>query len=160
MKSFHTIAALTLALLASPVFGATCSASASGVSLGTYTPNQAAPADSAGSIVVVCTKGALDTLPMTVNYSVNINRGGSASYSPRDMTNGTNALHYNLYRDAVRINIWGDTTGGTSNVTGALVLQPTPGSATGTHTVYGRVFASQNAVPGAYADSIVVTVSY
>lgn len=160
MKSFQTIAVLCLTLLPLPVLGATCSVSATGVALGTYTPNQPAPADSAGSITVSCAKGALDTLPMTTTYSVDISRGSSSSYSPRELTSGANTLRYNLYRDAVRINIWGDTTGGTSNVTGALQLQPSPGFASATHTIHGRIFGSQNAVPGAYADSIVVTVGY
>ena len=160
MKSFLTMPILFLALLAMPVFGATCSLTATGVSFGTYIPNQAMPADSAGSVTIVCLKGVLDTLPLTVTYSININRGSSSSYSPREMTSGANTLRYNLYRDASRLNVWGDTTGGTSNVTGALQLQAPLGSASVMHTVYSRIFASQNAVPGIYADSIVVTVAY
>ena len=160
MKSFHTIAILFLALPATPVFSATCSVSSVGVSFGTYIPNQAIPADSAGSITIACVKGILDTLPMTVTYSVDISRGSSVSYSPREMTSGANALRYNVYRDALRISIWGDTTGGTANVTGMLQLLAPLGSASAAHNVYSRIFAGQNAVPGIYADSIVVTVAY
>ena len=160
MKSFLTIAILFLALLAMPVFSATCSVSSVGVSLGTYIPNQPMPADSAGSITIACVKGILDTLPMTVTYSVDISRGSSVSYSPREMTSGANTLRYNLYRDALRISIWGDTTGGTANVTGMLQLLAPLGSASGTHSIYSQIFAGQNAVPGIYADSIVVTVAY
>ena len=160
MKSFQIIAILFLAPLAMPVFGATCSLTATGVSFGTYIPNQAMPADSAGSMTIACVKGLLDTLPTTVSYSVDISRGRSSSYSPREMTSGANTLRYNLYRDASRLTIWGDTTGGTSNVTGALQLPAPLGSASVMHNVYSRIFAGQNAVPGIYADSIVVTVMY
>lgn len=151
---------LFLALLAMPVFGATCSVTATGVSFGSYIPNQAMPADSAGSMTIVCLKGVLDSLPTTVSYSIDISRGSSVSYSPREMTSGANTLRYNLYRDALRLSIWGDTTGGTSNITGALLLPAPLGSASVTHNVYSRIFAGQNAVPGIYADSIIVTVMY
>ncbi len=160
MKSFRTMAILFLAPLAMPVFGATCSVTATGVSFGTYIPNQAMPADSAGSMTIACVKGLLDSLPLTVSYSVDIGRGSSVSYSPREMTSGANTLRYNLYRDTSRLSIWGDTTGGTSNVTAALQLPAPLGSASVMHNVYSRIFAGQNAVPGIYADSIVVTVAY
>lgn len=149
-------------LLASalPATAATCSISTTGVSLGSYTPNQAAPADSAASLNVACTKSPLETGPLTVAYAVEISTGGSASFSPREMTSGRNTLRYNLYRDALRSTIWGDTTGGTANVTGSLQLQTSPGTASAVHTIYGRIFSSQNATPGVYADTIVITISY
>jgi spore coat protein U-like protein len=151
---------LSLAMLVAPAFGATCNAAATGVAFGTYTPNQVVPADSAGSITVMCSKGALDALPLTVTYSVEIGRGTSSSYSPREMTGSSSKLRYNLYRDALRLNIWGDATGGTSNLTGSLLLQSPLGTASGIHSVYARIFAAQNAVPGPYADTVVVTISY
>lgn len=160
MKSFSTIPILFLALLAMPVFGATCSVTATGVSFGSYIPNQAMPVDSAGSMSIVCLKGVLDSLPATVSYSIDISRGSSSGYSPRELTTGANTLRYNLYRDALRLSIWGDTTGGTSNVAGALLLPAPLGSASVMHNVYSRIFAGQNAVPGIYADSIIVTVIY
>lgn len=159
MKTLAT-ALLALALFAAPAFGASCGASTSGVALGRYTPNQASPADSAGSITVTCAEGALDTLPMTVAYSLDIGRGGSSSYSPREMTNGGYALRYNLYRDALRSSIWGDSSGGTANVSGTLQLQSPPAVVSATHNVYARIFAGQNATPGSYADLIVITVAY
>jgi spore coat protein U-like protein len=41
-----------------------------------------------------------------------------------------------------------------------LQLQAPLGTASGTHSLYGRIFGSQNAFPGTYADSVVVTVTY
>ena len=159
MKLFSIIM-MSFALLSMPTFGATCTVSATGVSLGTYTPNQATPVDSVGQITVACIKGLFDTLPANVNYSIDISKGGSSSYSPREMTGGANALHYNLYRDSLRTIIWGDATGGTSSVTGTLQLQPLPGAASNTHNAYSRIFANQNAVPGVYADTLFITVNY
>ena len=159
MKLFPIIM-MSLALFSMPSFGATCTVSATGVSLGTYTPNQATPVDSAGQITVACIKGLFDILGTTVNYSIDISKGGSSSYSPRELKSGANALHYNLYRDSLRTIIWGDNTGGTSSLTGSLHIPLLPGAASNTHTAYSRIFATQNAVPGAYVDTLFITVYY
>jgi spore coat protein U-like protein len=160
MKSLAMLSALFFALQVLPVSGATCSASSTGVASGSYTPNQSVPADYAGQVTINCQQGALDALPMTVNYSVDLSRGASVSYSPRDLVSGTSTLHYNLYIDATRTVVWGDTSGGTASVSGSLQLQSPLGVASASHTVYGRIFGGQNVVPGAYADSILLTVVY
>jgi len=164
MKFFRNSAplfALLFALLTGlPAAGASCSVSATGVALGAYTPNQVAPVDAAGRITVNCAASAGDALPMNVAYSLAMNRGGAAAFSPREMASGGNRLRYHLYQDALRLSLWGDGSGGTVITTGALPLQPSPGVASISHSIYGRIFAAQNAVPGAYADSIVVTISY
>ncbi|MEQ1518957.1 MAG: spore coat U domain-containing protein [Usitatibacteraceae bacterium] len=160
MKPIIAAVSCFIALLANPASATSCSASSSGVAFGAYLPNQAAPADSAGLLTVTCSKGVLEIFPVTVNYTVEFSRGNSAAYSPRELTSGANKLRYNLYNDASRANVWGNATGGTSHTTGSigllLVLVPVAAS----HTIYGRIFASQNAVPGTYADSIVVTIVY
>lgn len=155
-----TITALSFTLLAAPVFGASCNVSSTGISFGSYIPNQTLPLDSVGTIVVVCVKSALDSLPMTVNYSLDISRGGGASYTPRTMTSGGHTLNYNLYRDALRSSVLGDGSGGTSSIAGTLQLPSPLGTATGTHSFYGRFFASQNVYPGTYTDALVVTINY
>lgn len=142
------------------VRAATCSASASGVVFGSYTPNQVAALDSSGSVTVSCTKGALDTLPLTVSYTIALSRGSSTSYSPRQMKSGANSLNYNLYQELAAVTMWGDGSGGSARLSGILILPLVLGSASNSHTVYGRIFGAQNAVPGAYSDSITVTVSY
>jgi spore coat protein U-like protein len=160
MKPLLAATFLFIASLATPALAATCSASSSGVALGVYRPNQATPADSAGFVTVTCSRDVLETFPVTVNYSVDFSRGNSANYSPREMTSGTNKLQYNLYSDASRASVWGDTTGGTAHATGSIGLQSVMVPVSASHTVYGRIFSSQNAVPGNYADSIVVTIVY
>ena len=157
---YLTMTAMSFAFLGAPVFGASCNVSTTGISFGSYIPNQASPLDSVGRIVVDCAKVALDILPMTVNYSLDISRGGGASYTPRTMSRGTYALNYNLYRDALRSSVLGDGSGGTSSIVGALQLPLLQGTATGSHSFYGSIFAGQNLIPGTYADALVVTISY
>ena len=151
---------LSFALLAAPAFGASCTVSTTGISFDSYIPNQASPLDSVGRISVDCAKAPLDSLPMTVNYSLDISQGSGTSFTPRTMSSGTHALNYNLYRDALRSNVLGDGSGGTSNIAGALQLPSPQGTATGSHSFYGRIFAGQNLVPGTYADTLLVTISY
>ncbi len=147
-------------LLSTPLIAATCGISSTGVAFGAYTPNQRTPVDSVGSVTVSCSKSALDSASVTVNYSVNFSSGSASGFSPREMTSGVNKLGYNLYQDISRSNVWGDATGGTSNASGSINLSQVMLPVVATHTVYSRIFASQNAVPGSYADSIVVTIEY
>ena len=156
----HGLLGAIITAFAAPLFAATCSVSTSGVSLGSYTPNQAVTLDSVGTVVIDCAKDALEALPTTVNYGLEIGKGSSSSFAAREMKSGANKLNYNLYRDASRISIWGDATGGTTNVSGTLRLQAPLGTASASHSVYARIFGGQNAVPCAYSDAILVTVVY
>ena len=160
MKPLLAVTFFFIASLATPARATTCSATSSGVALGIYRPNQATPADSAGLVTITCSKDVLETFPVTVNYSVDFSRGSSTNFSPREMTSGTSKLQYNLYSDASRASVWGDTTGGTSRATGSISLQTVLVPVSASHTIYGRIFANQNAVPGNYVDSIVVTIVY
>ena len=56
--------------------------------------------------------------------AITISRGASATFNPRSMVVGADALNYNLYLDASRTSIWGDGTGGSSHFT----LAPSPAS--------------------------------
>ena len=160
MKSLIPIVTVVFALIATPVFGASCNVATNGISFGNYTPNQTVSLDSVGAIVVDCARGVLDILPLTVSYSLAVSRGTGASYAPRAMSSGANTLTYNLYRDAVRSSVLGDASGGTSTVNGSLQLLPPLGLTSGIHNFYGRIFAGQNLFPGAYADALVLTISY
>lgn len=159
MKITRLLLILMLATIPPAARAVGCTVSSTGVSLGSYTPNQALPADAAGSISVTCTKGILDVLPLTISYDVELSRGNSSGFSPRELRSGANTLGYNLYRDLLRTSVWGDAASGLT-VHGSVLVPLVLGSGTATHTVYGRIFANQNATPGTYSDSIVVTVSY
>jgi spore coat protein U-like protein len=139
---------------------ADCTVTAGGVAFGAYNPLATTPDDSTGTVTVTCTNtGGGNT---TVIYSVALSTGVSGAYSQRYMRSGTPRLNYNLYRDAARTIVWGNGTGGTSLITGALTVGPGVGNGTrsATNTVYGRAPALQDAVPGTYADTIVVTLTF
>jgi spore coat protein U-like protein len=62
-------------------------------------------------------------------------------------------ITYGLYRDVARALAWGSTIGtNTTSGTGTGLTQ--------TQTVYGRVPTQTTPKPGAYSDSVVVTVGY
>ncbi len=132
---------------------ATCAVATSPVAFGVYDPT-GADLDTAGAVTITCTSGT--------TYSVALDAGASPSTpgdaTTRRMVDGANFLPYALYLDAGRATVWGDGLNGTS-------LNPTAGTFTGdgtaqARTVYGRITAGQYVPPGAYADTVVATVTY
>ena len=78
-----------------------------------------------------------------------------------DLSSGMNTLSYNLYADAGRTSVWGDGTGGSVAVESSVLLDVLGWAPTQSFTVYGRIGAGQTgAVPGSYADTVSVTVTY
>ena len=143
--------AAALAFLATPAEAA-CTASTVGVNFGAYDPQAAGPDDSTGTVNIRCL--IFDSLVDSVALST----GGSATYFPRRMNGGAFNLDYNLYTTAGRTIVWGNGTGGTQTVvppnTTTFIFRDY------TATVYGRIPGLQNVGAGAYADSIVVTVTW
>ena len=159
MKVHQVIGAAVLVGCQSPAHAVSCNVASSGVAFGTYTPGQVLPKDTTGNITVSCTKGALDVLPLTVTYTIDLSRGNSSSYTPRELKNGGNTLYYNLYTDPLRSSVWANAASG-MQVSGSVLLPAVSGTGSTMHSAYGRIFASQNATPGAYSDSIVMTINY
>jgi len=125
--------------------------SAGDLAFGPYDPSSGAPLDQTSDIVLRCTNGT--------PYTVDLSKGNASSYSPRQMDDGgSNTLDYNLYSDSGHSTIWGDGSGGSSDVSDS-----GDGMASGnekTHTVYGRIPDQPTAVPASYSDVITVTVTY
>ena len=126
---------------------AVCEITANDLDFGAYTAQGATPLQATTLLRATCT-------PQTT-YNVGLNEGTSpgATVNARKMVSGANVLNYQLYSDASRTTIWGNTTG-TDTVTG-----------TGTglavdHTVYGQVPAAQVIPAGDYADTITVRIYY
>ena len=137
-----------LMLIAPTAAGAAvCGVSATPVAFGTYPPFSGTPTDSTGTVTVTCLGSA--------TISIALSTGGSGSYATRYMNNGAVHLLYQLYSNAGRTTVWGNGTGGTVTVSDTLT-----GFASRNYTVYGRIPALQGVNPGAYADTITVTVSY
>jgi spore coat protein U-like protein len=131
---------------------ATCSASAATLAFGTYTPGAGALA--VNSIISVkCTKNTTFTVALNGGTTT----GGTVAQ--RLMNSGGNHLQYNLYTTAGLATVFGDGSG---------TSQTQAGTGTGTATavsvtVFGQVpdnTTNQVAIPGAYSDTIAVTVTY
>jgi spore coat protein U-like protein len=138
-----------------------CSASVVGVSFGSYDPVVATPDDSAGRVDVTCTN-VPGTGADNVAYSVALSPGVAGNFNPRRLASGAARLDYNLFRDAGRTQVWGNGTSGSFLVSGAMRVGSGQGNSTrtNTHDIFGRVPARQDAAVGAYADTIVVTLTF
>ncbi len=87
------------------------------------------------------------------SFTVGLSAGQSNSYAKRVMTSGANELNYNLYTNTARTIIWGDGSGGSSNMAAT-------GNRTTTLNVFGQIPAGQDAAVGNYVDSIIATVTF
>jgi spore coat protein U-like protein len=155
MRSFLYRIALAAALFAPMhAWAVSCTTSAQGVAFGNYDPLSALPTDSTGDVSVTCT----NLISLFVNYTVALSTGISGSYASRQLDAGGNRLNYNLYTDLTHLLVWGNGTGGTSQISAGFLVVLL--GITAHHTVYGRIPARQNASVGSYSDTITVTVTY
>lgn len=153
---------LAAAALCSPAALAAigCNVSSTGAGFGDYDPLATSADDSTASVSVTCTRVIFQD-PFSVSYTLSLSRGsGSTTFAPRRLRSGPNRLNYNLFRDAARAQVWGDATGSTFVVSGTASFNWFQTTQTNTHTAYGRLPAQQDVVPGAYSDTIVVTITY
>jgi spore coat protein U-like protein len=140
-------------LLTGPVFAA-CTVGTTSMNFGNYDVFSITPLDSTSNISISCS--ASDRLAITT-IGPSPNSGG---FNPRQMkrSGGADLLNYNVYTNAARTTIWGDGTGGTSDVRVRRPPgRPRPWSAN--LTVYGRVPQAQDVSIGAYSDLLTVTVT-
>jgi spore coat protein U-like protein len=143
------------------IHAADCSVTTVSLSFGDYDPSVAGPDDSVGTVTVTCQyvpKGATQ-----VNYRVTISNGtNGTSPTTRQLGAGSARMGYNVFADPARSQVWGAGTGGTVIASGTMTIGPGVGNSTrtSTHTVYGRIPQLQDAVPGAYNDTLLVTLTY
>lgn len=155
-RAFATIALLVGGSLAHAV---DCTFYTSGVAFGVYDGTLAAPTDSTGNASLRCSHvggGAVKT-----SYAISLSAGVSGSFVQRHLRAGNSVLGYNLFTDATRTQVWGDGSGGSAIVAGTLLVNP--GNYVineAVHPIYGRIPARQSADSGAYADQILVTVTF
>lgn len=134
-----------------------CTTVTTPVAFGTYNPLAFGNVDSTGSIKVSCGGVAGLLIP----YQVAIGTGGSGSYASRRMTSGAHQLSYNLYTNATYTTVWGDGAAATQYVSGFITLDALGLAPAQTQWIYGRLPGRQlTAVPGSYADTISVTLTY
>ncbi|UXH79395.1 Csu type fimbrial protein [Roseateles amylovorans] len=110
----------------------------------------ATPLDGTSTLTVTCS----NTTPYAVALNAGANAGGASNFSARTMTNGANTLAYQLYLDSGRSTVWGDGTASSSTKAG------TGSGSAQTLSVYGRIPSLANVVPGAYTDTVTVTITY
>lgn len=136
-------------LMVSNASAASCTVNPSGVNFGSFNPLTLTSVDSTGSITVNCTDVS--------SYSITLSTG-SGTYGQRRTVAGGYYLYYNLYRDAVFQQVWGDGSSGSYTVS---LNNPVNGQ-NNLHTIYGRIpVSSQRAAHvGIYSDTITATVSF
>jgi spore coat protein U-like protein len=128
---------------------AQCNVSAANLSFGTVNP-VSSQVDATTALTVNCTKNSA--------YTVGLDAGvtAGATIAQRLMANGADTMQYNLYTNAARSSIWGNTVGSWVSGSGAGL------GIAQTLTVYGRVASGQsNLAVGNYQENtITVTVTY
>ena len=127
----------------SATVAATCRVTVTPLAFGTYASVQN---DATATATVTCT----NTTPFTLGINTGLNSGSNYQWNLAGP--GASLLAYRLYRDAARTVFWGSVGGDTSTGTGNGAAQ--------TITFYGREPAAQFVQPGAYSDTVTLTLSY
>jgi spore coat protein U-like protein len=124
------------------------------LAFGSYTPSDPTPLDVQGSISLNCTQSIINFI-MHLRFAQGAQpaAGSTAAAPRRQMADGNgNFLRYDLYRNAARTQVWGDTI--------ATAVFPGLGPYPLTLPVYGRVPALQNVQSGSYADTVTATLFF
>ncbi len=110
--------------------------------------NSTVPLDQTTLLRINCTRGATTTIGID-----NGTHAGQASIGTRALARGNRRLGYDIYQDSGRNTLWTNTGAGLYNYV-------SPSSLPTNISIYGRIFASQNAPTGIYTDTLVVTINY
>jgi spore coat protein U-like protein len=120
-----------------------CALSGGSLSFGQYVSGQAGDLDAVGQINYTNCVGDL---------RFELDGGGAATITNRQMSLGANRLRYQLYRNSTRSAIWGTGT----DAHGVRLLIPQNGRV----DVYGRIPGGQGVAAGAYADVVNITLTF
>lgn len=101
--------------------------------------NNSSALDVTSTINVVCTNGT--------DATIDLGTGNNA----RKLTDGTNFLNYQLYKESGRTNVWGSGIESVS-IIGTGNAQP--------QTVYARIPGGQNVPVGSYTDTVTATINF
>jgi|SRR5215471_660208 spore coat protein U-like protein len=126
----------------------------------TCTINSASALNFGGSVGILTSNiDQTSTLSVTCSnttpYNIGLDAGTAtgATVTTRKMTSSSNTVNYSLYSDSGRTTNWGNTVGTDT-------VSATGNGASQSYTVYGRVPSQTTPAPGAYTDTITVTVTY
>jgi spore coat protein U-like protein len=151
-KGILAAVVISLALAAGPVQAAIqCSiGSVSPVTFPAYDVFRGVPTDAQGSVTYSCRGVGQNTV------TIDLSAGGTGQFNPRQMRASSEALPYNLFLDAGCGTIWGDGGGGTARYG---PFQP-PNNSPVVVPIFGRIPPGQNATPGTYTDSVILTLNF
>ena len=145
----RVLLALSMLLFASPALADSCTVSVPTLAFGAYDTINALSGTT--TVTVTCTH--------TANPATRFNYVLALASGP-----GSYAARYNLYTTAAMTTVWGDgVSGSTATVAGSFNVPGGTGrSGNDTQTIYGRIGAAQNVLPGAYATAtpITITITY
>lgn len=157
LLSLFMLAGLAGGAKAAPCTVCICSvAVTTPVTFASYSPVSLVDDDTSGVVNFSCLAVSVNT---SITIDVKISQGSAASYTPRKMTKGANAISYNLFTDSGRTTIWGDGTGGSGYLSDSGTVVVIVGFSKN-YTIYGRIPAGQNISAGIYNDSVTVTFSF
>lgn len=143
----------TSSFTVSATVSANCTISTTALSFGAYDPiatNASTPLDATGTVTITCTKGATTTIGLDVGSN-----GAAASGTTRAMKSGSDVLSYEIYQNAGRTTLWGNSGGDLFTPAAA------PSKAPRTFSTFGRVPAGQDVPAGAsYTDTVTATVNF
>ena len=130
-----------------------CSMNTTSMAFGTYdgvVANASNALEATATVISTCTSGAEALITMNAGASAG---SGSADAPVRRMTAGPGKyLDYQVYSDAARDTVWGNTVPTGVALTGTGVPQSL--------IVYGSIPSAQVVPEGDYSDQIYVTISY
>jgi spore coat protein U-like protein len=161
---------LSLCLLALPMRGlgngedCTCAPSSTTINFGTYDVLSGGPLDSTGSFSVTCRLDRARERSTRVTYTAKLATAPTRWLAPPA---GDDRLSYNVYVDAARTQPWGDGTGGTFTIGGAVNIPASSSVTDGPRHYYGRIApggqdvsaASPGPPPTAYRQTLTITVT-
>ena len=108
--------------------------------------------DASSAIAVICPDG--DAFELGLDGGL----GAGGVFAGRSMAGGVPAgtvLEYDLFQEAARTTVWGDTFAVDTQAGVGL-----PANAPVNFTVFGRIPAGQSPNPGAYADTVTAIVFF
>ena len=150
-------AAGTVMVPAQAASGTTCAVSSLSTLAFVYDPSLSIPTDSIASMTLVCSRnGGPLGITISIDAGVSATSGGISPRQMRGISSG-DLMTYNLYRDAGRSLILGQTNGIDTFIVSISGI-PNNGNKTVPITLWGRVPALQPVGVGNYADSVVITV--
>jgi spore coat protein U-like protein len=128
---------------------ANCLVGSGSISFGSYDPlnaNLSSPLDATGTFTVQCTRG------VTADVGLGDGQNFAGGRQMENTGDSGEFLGYELYSDNSRSTVWDNAAG--------RVSYTAPNRSAATLTIYGRVPANQDPVPGTYEDTVVAIAEF